>query len=140
MPPLRKNTGADMHAVDTNVVLRYLTGDDARQSPCARDFIDHHDVLVLSTVLIECEWVMRSVHRLPAREIARLLRLLAGLPTVSIERPHALASALAWFEEGMDFADAVHLAGGGECEAFATFDRKLASTARKVKAGKVRLL
>lgn len=90
-----------MHAVDTNLVLRCLTNDDARQSPLARNFIDDHDVLVLSTVLVECEWVLRSVHRLPAVEIARLLRLLASLPTLSIERPQALparslGSSRAW--------------------------------------------
>lgn len=40
----------------------------------------------------------------------------------------------------MDFADAMHLAACAEDETFATFDRKLASTARKLKAGKIRLL
>ncbi|HEX7325612.1 MAG TPA: type II toxin-antitoxin system VapC family toxin [Rhodanobacteraceae bacterium] len=132
-----------MHAVDTNVVVRCLTRDDPRQAPVARDFVDSHEVVVLSTVLIECEWVLRSVHRLPRGTIATLLRQFAGLPTVSIERPAALVLALEWFEQyGMDFADALHLAIAGEtdCEAFATFDRKLAAAAKKAKAGKVKAL
>ena len=40
----------------------------------------------------------------------------------------------------MDFADALHLAAADDCEAFATFDRKLAVAARKAKAGKVKAL
>ncbi len=131
-----------MLAVDTNVIVRCLTRDDAKQAPVARDFIDHNDVLVLSTVLVECEWVLRSVHRLPAAMIAALLRQFAGLPTVSIENPAAFALALDWFGMGMDFADAMHLATASEadCEAFATFDRKLSSAARKARAGTVKAL
>ena len=131
-----------MLAVDTNVVVRCLTIDDVRQSPIARDFIDRNQVMLLATVLIECEWVMRSVHRLPRVRIAGLLRQFAGLPTVVVERPEALAQALDGFEQGMDFADAMHLACAGEegCDAFATFDRKLAAAARKAGAGKVKAL
>lgn len=129
-----------MLTVGTNVVVRCLTRDDARQAPIARDFINRHDVLVLSTVLIECEWVMRSVHRLSPLLITTLLRQFAGLPTVRIERPESFALALDWFGQGMDFADAMHLAVAGEteCDALATFDRKLAAAARKAKAGKVK--
>ena len=129
-----------MHAVDTNVIVRCLARDDARQSPIARDFVDSHEVLVLSSVLIECEWVMRSVHRLSPVQIAALLRQFVGLPTVSIEQPQIVAQALEWFEQGMDFADAIHLANCEDCEAFATFDRKLVASARKAKAGKVKAL
>lgn len=129
-----------MHAVDTNVIVRCLTRDDARQSPIARDFIDRHDILVLSTVLVECEWVMRSVHRLPPVQIATLLRQFAGLPTVSVEQPQIVAQALDWFAEGMDFADAMHLANCEGGDTFATFDRKLVAAARKAKAGKVKAL
>lgn len=129
-----------MHAVDTNVVVRCLARDDAKQSPAARRFIASHEVLVLLTVWVECEWVLRSVYRLPATEIARLLRLFAGLPTVSIECPRVFSQALGWFERGMDFADAMHLAGCGDCEALATFDRKLKTSAARVKADHVELL
>lgn len=131
-----------MLAVDTNVVVRCLTRDDARQAPVARDFVDHNQVLVLSTVLVECEWVMRNVHRLSVAKIAALLRGFAGLPTVSIERPAAFAQALEWFGLGLDFADAMHLAiaSRADCEALATFDRKLAAAARKAKAAKLKTL
>jgi len=129
-----------MHAVDTNVVIRYLTLDDAEQSLIARAFVDGRQILVLSTVLVECEWVLRSVHRLSPSAIQTLLLEFAGLPTVTLEQPALAARALDWFAQGMDFADALHLAGAEECEAFATFDRKLVAAAKKAGAGKVKAL
>jgi predicted nucleic acid-binding protein len=43
-----------------------------------------------------------------------------------------VAKALNWFEQGLDFADALHLASAGNAKQFATFDRKLARQARGV--------
>ena len=51
-----------MRAVDTKVVVRYLTGDDPGQSAGARTVIDAGDVFVGTTVLLEGEWVLRSVY------------------------------------------------------------------------------
>jgi len=64
----------------------------------------------------------------------------AGLPTVTLEQPAFAVRALDWFAQGMDLADALHLAGAEECEAFATFDRKLVAAAKKAGAGKVKAL
>jgi hypothetical protein len=47
-----------------------------------------------------------------------------------VEEPLALAQALTWMGEGMDFADALHLTGSDGCTAFLTFDRKLIKSAR----------
>lgn len=129
-----------MHAVDTNVVIRYLTLDDAAQSSIARGFVDGRQILLLSTVLIECEWVLRSVHRLLPAHIRELLAGFAGLPTITLEQPVHAAQALDWFAQGMDLADALHLASAEECEVFATFDRKLVAAAKKAGAGKVKAL
>ena len=43
--------GVDMLAIDTNIVVRYLTGDHPEQSPKARALIDSEDVFVCTTVL-----------------------------------------------------------------------------------------
>ena len=40
------------------------------------------------------------------------------------------AHALDWMSEGMDFADALHLAKAGHCDVFLSFDRKLAKRAK----------
>jgi predicted nucleic-acid-binding protein len=48
-----------MLAVDTNVMVRYLTGDDAEQFAKASALIRDEDIYVGTTVLLETEWVLR---------------------------------------------------------------------------------
>lgn len=43
-----------------------------------------------------------------------------------VEDELAVAKALDWFKDGLDFADALHLASAGSAKQFATFDQKLA--------------
>ena len=119
-----------MRAVDTKVVVRYLTGDDPGQSAGARTVIDAGDVFVGTTVLLEGEWVLRSVYGFSGREVAAALRAFAGLPNVSVESPSMLAEALDRAENGMDFADALHLGAAARCEAMLTFDRRFVERAK----------
>lgn len=121
-----------MLAIDTNVVVRYLTGDHPRQSAKARAVIDHEDVFVATTVLLETEWVLRSVYGFLPDRLAASLTAFAGLPNVTLEKPTSAAKALAWARQGMDLADALHLAGAEGCEAFVTFDRDFAKHANAV--------
>ena len=52
----------------------------------------------------------------------------------------AVTAAIAWSEAGMDFADALHLAAAEACDAFVTFDRKLAKSAAGSETPAIRLL
>ena len=113
-----------MRAIDTNIIVRYLTGDHPQQAAKARAVIEGGDVFVGTTVLLESEWVLRSVYGFSGSEVAVALRALAGLPNVSVESPAMLAEALDRAENGMDFADALHLGGVARCEAMLTFDRR----------------
>ena len=119
-----------MLAVDTNVVVRYLTGDDPAQAAMARAAIDAGRVFVSTTVFLECEWVLRSVYGFTGGEVAAALRGFAGLPSVSVESPILLAEALDRAEAGMDFADALHLGAAAQCEAMLTFDRHFIEAAQ----------
>lgn len=119
-----------MRAIDTNVVVRYLTGDHPVQSARARAVIDAGPVYASATVLLETEWVLRSVYGLAAADVARALRGFAGLPGVSVENPVLLAEALHRAEQGMNFADALHLGAAAQCEALLTFDRRFIETAK----------
>ena len=121
-----------MRAVDTNVVVRYLTGDDPGQAARARAVIDAGDVFVSTTVLLESEWVLRSVYGLSRTEVAAALRALAGLPDLSVESPAVLSEALDHAERGMDFADALHLGAAARCEALLTFDLRFIEQAGEV--------
>ncbi len=118
-----------MFAVDTNVIVRYLTADDPGQSKRARAIMDESDVWISTTVLLESEWVLRSVYDFPRTEVASALRRLSGLPHVVLEAPATAATALLWAEQGLDFADALHLAAADGREAFLTFDGRLARAA-----------
>ena len=121
-----------MIAVDTNVLVRFLVRDEAGQAARAAELIRSSEVWISKTVLLETEWVLRSLYDFAPRRLAGALRALAGLGTVFLEDAGAVAKALNWFEEGLDFADALHLASAGNAKQFATFDRKLARQARRM--------
>jgi predicted nucleic-acid-binding protein len=126
-----------MLVVDTNVVVRYLANDDKAQGARARRLIEQHDVFVPLTVLLEAEWVLRSVYGWPAATVVRALRGFAGLPRVMVESADAAAAALDWAEQGLDLADALHLAAERGHEGMASFDKALKKTARRVGAPSV---
>ncbi|MCY3857097.1 MAG: type II toxin-antitoxin system VapC family toxin [Rhodospirillales bacterium] len=126
-----------MRAIDTNVVVRYLTGDDPYQSARARTAVDGGAVFASTTVLLESEWVLRSVYGFAPEEIAAALRAFAGLPGVAVENPSRIAAALDRAEAGMDFADALHLGAAARCDTMLTFDRRFIEQAH---SGPVRML
>lgn len=118
-----------MRAVDTNIVIRYLTGDQPEQAARARDVFRAGQVFVSTTVLLESDWVLRSVYGFTGTEVAAALRALAGLPGVAVENPVLLGPALDRTARGMDFADALHLGAAARCETMLTFDQRFIQTA-----------
>lgn len=126
-----------MLVVDTNIVVRYLARDHAPQTARASKLLHNEQILLLKTVLLETEWVLRYRYGFDRQAIVISLRALAGLPAVHVEDAPAVAQALDWFAAGMEFADALHLASSGGADRFATFDRALATSARRLKAADV---
>ncbi len=127
-----------MLAIDTNLIVRYLVADDARQAARARRLIDNNDIFVCTAVLLETEWVLRSVYGFSAAQCAKALSAFAGLPRMTLEDATAAAKALAWMRRGVDFADGLHLAKAEGCEAFITFDQDFAKAANTLGDIKVR--
>jgi predicted nucleic-acid-binding protein len=125
-------------AIDTNVIVRFLTGDDPVQARRARRLIESETIFVSTTVLLETEWVLRSAYGYSAGIAREALASFAGLPRVKLEDAPLVAAALGWMDRGMDFADALHLDRTEGCTAFASFDRKLAKLARAVGGPAVR--
>lgn len=113
-----------MLAVDTNVLVRLLTGDDPEQFLRAEALVRDNEIRIATTVLLETEWVLRSAYHYGPAEIVSALRNLARLPQVSLEDPAAAAQALIWTEQGMELPDALHIATTDDCEAFVSFDRR----------------
>jgi predicted nucleic-acid-binding protein len=127
-----------MLAVDTDIVVRYLTHDDAEQFAKASVLIGGEDVYVCTTVLLETESVLRRAYRFRRERIIGALAAFAGLPRVTLEDPALAAKALDWTRGGMDFADALHLAKAQGCEAFVSFNQHLAAVATALSDLKVR--
>lgn len=127
-----------MLAVDTNVVVRYLTRDDPQEAARSKQVVDGNEVFVATTVLLETEWVLRSSYRFTRSQIVEALRGFAALPSITLEDAAVAAKALDWTARGMDFADALHLASAGQCEAFVTFDRRFAAAANTLAGLSVR--
>ena len=123
-----------MMALDTNVLARFFIDDPddkeaAKQRPAAIAALSERS-FVSVTVLMELEWVMRGFYELPPKAISRVLRALAGIEHVTIEYRDAVQAALDAFDDGLDFADALHIARSSRASGFATFDQRLAKRAK----------
>lgn len=119
-----------MIAVDTNILVRFLVRDDGKQAARAASLIRGDEIWISKTVLLETEWVLRSLYGFSRGALAGALTALAGLTTVFLEDELAIGKALDWFSQGLDFADALHLASAGDAKQFATFDQDLARRAK----------
>lgn len=114
-----------MISVDTNVVVRLLTGDHPEQSARAKNLFASNAILITSTVLLETEWVLRSAYKFAPDAIRYAFNKLLGLQQVSVDEPVRISEALALYALGADFADALHVAGSSSAKGFASFDREL---------------
>lgn len=124
-----------MIAVDTNVVVRLLTGDDQDQAARAKELFEAETIWLPKTVMLEAEWVLRRLYGFDRGRVAGALTALAALPSVRCEDETAIVEALHWATNGLDFADALHLASAGPAERFATFDADLVRQARSARTG-----
>ena len=120
-----------MIAIDTNVLIRFLVPDRPAQSAAAQSLFASERIAIAHTVLLEAEWVLRRSYKFGREEIASSFLRILGLSTVFCPRPDMVLTAVQAFEEGCDFADALHAATSerGVTE-FATFDREFAMQAK----------
>ena len=121
-----------MIAVDTNVLVRLLTNDDPSEAKRALRVMESDDILIPKTVLLETEWVLRHGYSIAREVTAQAFQNLLGLPNVKTEDPRAVSQALGWYEEGLDFADALHLASSAKADRFATFDKDFVKKASEL--------
>jgi len=112
-----------MTGADTNVLVRFLTRDNEDQFNKALAFIKREQVFIPDTVWLETEWVLRYAYDFDRSTISKAFRDLLGLPKIHVQDKNRLILALEWHAAGLDFADALHLAGSQETDTFATFDQ-----------------
>lgn len=118
-----------MRAVDTNVLVRLLARDDARQTRAAEEFVAP-GAWVSHLVLAETLWVLESVYGLDAGARAHAVEMLLEHRDLTLQDPDVVGRALAHFRDrpSLGFSDCLVLesarkAGHGP---LGTFDRGLA--------------
>jgi predicted nucleic-acid-binding protein len=127
-----------MISIDTNVIVRLLVIDDVAQSERAKAIFENDHVFIAFSVVLETEWVLRVRYDFEKRALIDAFRRLLRLPNVVAEDGPRVLQALEWADAGMDFADALHLAGSLHCVSFTSFDRKLAKVSGRLGAALVR--
>ena len=112
--------------VDTNVLVRAITGDDESQSKVAQLELAKADVVALALpALCELVWVLSQAYKVPFADIVEAIRRLINAGNVVVNRP-TVEAGLSLLEAGGDFADAVIAYEGSwlGAEIFVSFDRK----------------
>ncbi len=128
-----------MLAVDTNVVVRFLTGDDPHQYALVSKLVANEQLWIPTTVLLETGWVLRKVKNFNQERVVDSLESFLGLPNVFAENAEVAAQALKLARKGMDFADAFHFASSIECEEMISFDADFIKISKREGGLKVRL-
>ncbi len=123
-----------MRAVDTNILARFYLRDDAVQGRIAARVLAAGDVFIPKTVVLELEWVLRYVAEQSERKVIECLAHLIALPGITVEDRDEIEAALGHCRNGIDFADALHLAASSACSELLTFDdRGYARRAKKLR-------
>lgn len=120
-----------MIALDTNILARFLLKDDEAQFRQACELLSRPEVYTApATVILELVWVLESCD-CERSEVLQGLRALLGLPNFKPKSFEAVCHAINWYESGMDFGDALHLALSEGEQTFVTFDKALGKIATK---------
>ena len=125
-----------MIALDTNVLLRYIVRDDARQAAAATKLIEsscrpESPGVIALVVMCELVWVLESGYRYRREQVAGILRKVLGSQDLRVERSDLAWQALNRYETGpADYADyVIGLCGKEEkAESTWTFDRRAAGS------------
>jgi predicted nucleic-acid-binding protein len=118
-----------MRAVDTNVLVRLITRDDARQVAAAEAFVSR-GAWVPQVVLVEAVWVLTSVYRLAHGSIAVVIDMLLNHRDLTIQDAEVVVAALAHYRKrtSLSFSDCLvlEIARKGGHIPLGTFDGDLA--------------
>ncbi len=118
-----------MRAIDTNVLVRLITRDDARQAKAAEHYVSR-GAWVSHVVLVESVWVLTSVYDLSPAKIATAIDMLLDHRDLALQEPEVVTAALARFRErpSASFSDCLVLETSRKAGhlPLGTFDRDLA--------------
>jgi predicted nucleic-acid-binding protein len=121
-----------MIGLDTNILIRFLTQDDARQSPIANRIIEQgltraRPGFINVVTIVEIAWVIESSFDLDRDERAALIDAILRLENVVVQhRNHVLRALDEMRTGGADFSDVLvgALCADAGCETTLTFDKR----------------
>lgn len=82
-----------MRAIDTNVLIRSLTRDDAEQTKAADQFV-MHGAWISHIVLAETIWVLKSLYQRTPRQLADAIEMLLSHEHFVLDEPDVVKAAL----------------------------------------------
>jgi predicted nucleic acid-binding protein len=124
--------------VDTNVLIRHLTGDPPALARRASNFLaEANELLLTDLVVAELVYVLESFYEVERTRVAELLRSVLAFPAIVVLDALLLLRALEVYEvDRLDFADAYLIATAetSGVSAIASFDRSIdrVGTVRRV--------
>ena len=121
-----------MIGLDTNVLVRYLTQDDAIQSPKATQIIEHrltesNPGFVSVVAMVETVWVLDRAYGLASQDIAEAIERMLQIEVLVVEKEQEVFAAMVALKQGRgSFADALiaELGASAGCLHTVTFDNK----------------
>ena len=119
-------------AVDTNVLARALVDDGSEQARRSRTLLSDKEIFVPDSVLLETEWLLRSVMNLDRSQINRTFATLVASTNIRFSNRRGVADVVASHSAGLDFADAMHLHASDGCDGLASFDADFKRRAKKI--------
>lgn len=115
--------------LDTNVLIRHLTGDPPAQARRATAFLEDADELLLPDLIVaEVVYVLESFYDVQPSRVAELVRAIVAFPaTVVVDEPMLLRALEVYEVERIDFAEAYLVANAeaSAIESIASFDRSI---------------
>ena len=125
-----------MRAVDTNVLVRLVTRDEAEQVVAAENFVAH-GAWVSILALAEATWVLSSVYGLSTDQLADAVEKLLDHQNLVLQDPDVVSAALQRFRHrpSIGFSDCLLLQMATKVGhlPLGTFDRNLARLEGAVK-------
>lgn len=117
-----------MRAVDTNVLVRLVTRDDAKQAAAAEEFIEG-GAWVSHLVLMEATWVLSAVYDVAASDLAVAIDMLLNHKSLTVQDADVVALAVQQFQAkpALGFSDCLVLEVARKAGhlPLGTFDRNL---------------
>lgn len=109
--------------VDTNILVRAIVQDEAREAERAMALLAAHDVVIPNQTFCELIWVLGRVYKFSRQELVDVVSAWSDTEGVIVDMP-AVSAGLAVMRQGGDFADGIVAFEGRRLggQVFASFD------------------